>query len=205
MEEGQRPRGAEAESPTARADTLAQPEPRRRGQRMRRGTEEGQSITHADRMHPEATQSAHRGTGAAHAAGSCAGLPSHPHALTAPPEAPQATTDSTGRGASTHRTPCPQRAHRCPTERGAGRGVQLPTRSTRTSHSRPVRAAEGARRIYLNMYRGTAAEPETRTAQGVAGTPRKKSSEFEKSVDRGMTPGVYFKVSRGHTPADRAM
>ena len=95
-------------------------------------------------------------------------------------DAPQATTGGTGCGASTRRTPCPQRAHRCPTERGAGRGVQLPTRSTRTSHSRPGRAAEGARRIYLNMYRGTAAEPETRTAQGVAGTPRKKSSEFEK-------------------------
>ena len=52
----------------------------------------------------------------------------------------------------------------------------------------------------MNMYRGTAAEPETHTAQGVAGTPRKKSSEFKKSVDRGMTPGVYFKVSGGSYP-----
>lgn len=78
----------------------------------------------------------HRGAEAAHAAGGGAGLPSHPHALTAPPDAPQATTGGTVCGASTHRTPCPQRAHRFPTERGAGRGEQLPTHRTKTSHSR---------------------------------------------------------------------
>ena len=54
-----------------------------------------------------------------------------------PQDAPQATTGGTGCGASTRRTPCPQRAHRCPTEREAGRGAQLPTHSTKKSHSRP--------------------------------------------------------------------
>ena len=149
--------GAEAEQI---GGAEAEPQQRGRGCDRRRGDgEERQRCTHADRMHPEPpraptgtgdaawldrgtrlqwgrSHALRRGTRAAHAAGGGAGLPSRPHALTAPPDAPQATTGGTGCGASTHRTPCPQRAHRCPTERGAERVVQIPTHRTKTSHSR---------------------------------------------------------------------
>ena len=88
--------------------------------------EAGQSITHADRMHPEPPRAPtgagiaagvdrdthshaahahdlHRGAGAVHAAGGGAGLPSHPLTLTDPPDAPQATTDGAGAQLPTHR------------------------------------------------------------------------------------------------------
>ena len=53
---------------------------------------------------------------------------------------------------------------------------------------------------YMNTYEGTATNPETRTAQGLTGCAEKKLIEHEKSVDRGITPGVYFMVSGGYDP-----
>ena len=111
---------------------------------MGRGAEEWQSITHAGRMHQgprrasTGPQGATGGTGG-HSATGDALTPSRvaqePHTLSeverghlatltrsqTPQDAPQTTTGGTGRGASTHRTPYPQRAHRSPTERGAWR------------------------------------------------------------------------------------
>lgn len=71
------------------------------------------------------------------------------------------------------RTDAPQSAERV---EGHSYPPTAPRRAT-AAQDEPQRARDTS---ILNMYRGTAAEPETRTAQGVAGTPRKKSSEFEK-------------------------
>ena len=99
-----------------------------------------------------------QGRRAAHAAGGGAGLPSHPRTLTAPPDAPQATTGGTGCGASTRRTPCPQRAHRCPTERGAGEGRSYPP----TAPRRATAAQDDPQTVrpYLYEY-GSTAQPRT--------------------------------------------
>lgn len=92
--------------------------------------------------------------GAAHAAGGGAGLLYRPHALTAPPDAPQATTGGDGRSYP-------------PT---------APRRDT-AAQSEPQRVRCTPIRIWKHS---TAKNPETRTAQGLTGYAEKKFGEFEK-------------------------